>query len=806
MYETKHTTIPFPSRLNGYYYEEKKESKEKDLGSFTLPCFINNVFFDNAIAELGASINVMPLSTYLNLGLGIGKFVFLIDFIILDMPEDIKVSLILGRPFLSTAHANIVVFKRKITLRVGEERINLKSVKPASSLIKRVYMLSLRERMELDLEARLMGETMLRRHHVDDLIPTIKEGEVIKEFRARNDARMVSKVFRYPSDRDHDKKIHINCAYNLKFSCMIVLEDMDAYSDEGMDDVIFGEPFLREVRINEKQFKGMITIHNGNKEVTYQMARSHPRLMTKDFIDAVKDYYCRWSSWKRLSENGNVPIVTKTVDGKETVIPPTSVEEKAQRKQQYEDFAASSTEVIEQTYERLQKLLSQLEMHGEVVPQEEINKKFLRKMDLRWNIAMLTIRERRILKNTRRKLDMANKERIGFDKSKVECFNYHKRGHFSKECRAPKNQDSGNMKPIRRIVLVEATTVNALVSQCDGLGYDWSDQAEEGPTNFTLMAYSSTSSNSSTNSKVSNDSNCCSSCLECIKDLKEQNEQLVKDLRMARSLKDAVLPPYIWNFMPPKPNLIYHSLDDFVDVNESVVEKPTVESNEPKTVRKKNGSPIIKDWISDSKDEDESMPKIKKKNVKHSFAKIEFVKFKEQIKSSRKTTVKQVEKPREHTHKPRGNPRKWNNMMNKLDERGLVIRNKESLVDQGHTQEEGVDYDEVFAPVARIKAIRLFPAYALFKDFMVYQMDVKSAFLYGVIEEKVYVCQPPGFDEPDFLDKVYKVEKALYGLHQAPRAWSTRKEMCTEFKKMMHKKFQMSSIGELTFFLGLQEK
>nr|GFD00047.1 retrovirus-related Pol polyprotein from transposon TNT 1-94 [Tanacetum cinerariifolium] len=108
---------------------------------------------------------------------------------------------------------------------------------------------------------------------------------------------------------------------------------------------------------------------------------------------------------------------------------------------------------------------------------------------------------------------------------------------------------------------------------------------------------------------------------------------------------------------------------------------------------------------------------------------------------------------------------------NKLDERGLVIRNKESLVDQGHTQEEGVDYDEVFAPVARIKAIRLFPAYALFKDFMVYQMDVKSAFLYGVIEEKVYVCQPPGFDEPDFLDKVYKVEKALYGLHQAPRAW-----------------------------------
>ncbi|GJR77300.1 retrovirus-related pol polyprotein from transposon TNT 1-94 [Tanacetum coccineum] len=108
---------------------------------------------------------------------------------------------------------------------------------------------------------------------------------------------------------------------------------------------------------------------------------------------------------------------------------------------------------------------------------------------------------------------------------------------------------------------------------------------------------------------------------------------------------------------------------------------------------------------------------------------------------------------------------------NKKDERGIVIRNKARLVAQGYTQEEGIDYDEVFAPVARIEAIRLFLAYASFKDFMVYQMDVKSAFLYGKIKEEVYVCQPPGFKDPDFPDRVYKVEKALYGLHQAPRAW-----------------------------------
>ncbi|GJW25695.1 putative ribonuclease H-like domain-containing protein [Tanacetum coccineum] len=97
-------------------------------------------------------------------------------------------------------------------------------------------------------------------------------------------------------------------------------------------------------------------------------------------------------------------------------------------------------------------------------------------------------------------------------------------------------------------------------------------------------------------------------------------------------------------------------------------------------------------------------------------------------------------------------------------------KNKARLVAKGYTQEEGIDYDEVFSPVARIEAIRLFLAYALFKDFVVYQMDVKSAFLYGKIEEEVYVYQPPGFEDPDFPNRVYKVEKALYGLYQAPKA------------------------------------
>nr|GEZ19150.1 hypothetical protein [Tanacetum cinerariifolium] len=150
---------------------------------------------------------------------------------------------------------------------------------------------------------------------------------------------------------------------------------------------------------------------------------------------------------------------------------------------------------------------------------------------------------------------------------------------------------------------------------------------------------------------------------------------------------------------------------------------------------------------------------------------------------------------------------------NKKDERGIVVRNKARLVTQGHAQEEGIDYEEVFAPVARIEAIGLFLAYASFMGFMVYQMDVKSAFLYGTIKEEVYVCQPSGFEDPDHPDKVYKEVKALYGLHQAPRAWYEtlanyllENDLFKSFEKLIKDKFQMSSMRELPFFLGLQVK
>nr|GEY59226.1 putative ribonuclease H-like domain-containing protein [Tanacetum cinerariifolium] len=186
-------------------------------------------------------------------------------------------------------------------------------------------------------------------------------------------------------------------------------------------------------------------------------------------------------------------------------------------------------------------------------------------------------------------------------------------------------------------------------------------------------------------------------------------------------------------------------------------------------------------------------------------------------------------------------------LKNKKDEREIDIINKDRLVAQGHTQEEGIYYDEVFAPIARIEAIKLFLAYASFMGFIVYQMDVKSTFLYDTIDEEVYVMQPPGFQDPEFPVKVYKVEKAMYGLHQAPRVWygtlskylltngfqrgtidqtlfirrqrgdfilvqvyvddiifgSSNPQLCREFEALMHEKFQISAVGELNFFPGL---
>ncbi|GJY64106.1 ribonuclease H-like domain-containing protein [Tanacetum coccineum] len=370
--------------------------------------------------------------------------------------------------------------------------------------------------------------------------------------------------------------------------------------------------------------------------------------------------------------------------------------------------------------------------------------------------------------DTGRKLTVNSNEPISFDKSKVECYNCHKRGRFARECRAPRNQDNKYKESSRRSVPVETSTSIALVS-CGGLGgYDWSDQAEEGP-NYALMAFLS----SSPDSEVSNNSICSKTCLETVELLKSQNDQLLKDLKkfelmvlgyktglesveeklevykanksiylqdikglkfeihigeiairelrkkleIVQKEKDgiqlnvdkfehaskslnkliecqivnnckkglgyknyiAVPPPYTGNFMPLTPDLSFIGLDEFV--NKPVVEncKAMSSEEEPKVVRKCDDAPIIEDWVSDDEEEDVSQPKTEKKTVRPSIVKKEFVKSKQQEKSTRKT-VKQVEQHRQNTHSPRGNQRSWNNMMSQKLESNFKMFNKACYV------------------------------------------------------------------------------------------------------------------------------
>ncbi|GJV08527.1 ribonuclease H-like domain-containing protein [Tanacetum coccineum] len=508
--------------------------------------------------------------------------------------------------------------------------------------------------------------------------------------------------------------------------------------------------------------------------------------------------------------NGDSPPLKRIVDSVEQTYPPTTTEEKLARKNElkargtllmalpnehqikFNTYKCAKTlmeaiekrfrEGLDQNYDRLHKLISQLEILGETISHEDMNLKFLRslpsewkthtliwrnkpnldtmsmddlynnlkiyetesidaddleEMDLKWQMAMLTMRARRFLNKTGRKINTNGSDTIWFNKSKVECYNCHKKGHFARECRAPR--ENMNREPVRRNVTVETTKTKALVAQ-DGLGYDWSDQAEEGPTNFALMAYTSSGS-SSYSCSDSEVSTCSKACLKSYETLKEHYDNLTKDfnksqlnvgaykaglesvearldvykknevvfeedikiLKLDIKLRDNALTELRKKFEKAKKErddlkltlekfgnssknlsklLEIQVSDKFktgvgydsqvVDsqvfdsqVNDkhktvSIVEKPTVETNEPKTARKENGAPIIEDWVSESEEED--VPKIKTVEMfnKPSFAKINFVKSTKQVKYPRNISV---DKNKQNTPSPRGNNRNWNQQM-----------------------------------------------------------------------------------------------------------------------------------------------
>ncbi|GJS09453.1 putative ribonuclease H-like domain-containing protein [Tanacetum coccineum] len=470
--------------------------------------------------------------------------------------------------------------------------------------------------------------------------------------------------------------------------------------------------------------------------------------------------------------NGN-KVLKRTVGETEQEYEPTIAEEKQDRRNEmkargtlllalpnkdqlkfhtYKD-AKLLMEAIE---ERLQKLISQLEIQGEVITQEDMNLKLLRSLpsewkthaliwrnkeeiktislddlynnlkiyepalvgssstspnpqnvafvssnntnsncnsstnkadntaygvkeiDLQWEMVMLIIRARIFIQRTGRKLDV-NGQRVGFDKTKVECHNCHKNCHFARECRAPKNQENRGRANNRRTVIVETPTKNALVAQDRIGGYDWSYQAkEEHPTNFALMAHTSSGSSSSSDSEVDS---CSKSCVKAYATLKEQydslssiqvsvkfktglgynatsstatspavesfvnSSEMLENQENNKSKSDkgyhAVPPPFTGNFIPFKPDLTF--MDEIVESenmdvitivtpsngkkvksnHESVDVKNNGDAVEPKNVRKTSfRPPVIKDWNSDDDSDVEFIPNIENKTVRPSTEKI----------------------------------------------------------------------------------------------------------------------------------------------------------------------------------------
>nr|GEY97222.1 ribonuclease H-like domain-containing protein [Tanacetum cinerariifolium] len=292
----------------------------------------------------------------------------------------------------------------------------------------------------------------------------------------------------------------------------------------------------------------------------------------------------------------------------------------------------------------------------------------MEEMDLRWQMAMLTMRARRFLKNTGRKLTVNGNETIGFDKSKLECYNCHKRGYFSKECKALRNQDNKNKESSRMskselMILGYKTGLESVEEKIEFYKTNESIYFEDiKGLNVEIQIGEITIRELRKKLEiVQKEKDGIQLNVEIFEHVSKSLNKLIKCQIVNKCKKglgyenyNVVPRPYTIKFMPTTPDLSFIGLDEFV--NKPVVEnyKAMSSEEEPKVVRKHDDAPIIEEWMSDDEEKNVSRPKNKKKIVRPSIIKKEFKKSKQQEKTARKT-VKEVEHHRLNTHSLRGN-------------------------------------------------------------------------------------------------------------------------------------------------------
>ncbi|GJS34846.1 putative ribonuclease H-like domain-containing protein [Tanacetum coccineum] len=547
---------------------------------------------------------------------------------------------------------------------------------------------------------------------------------------------------------------------------------------------------------------------------------------------------------------------------------------------------------------------------------EKIHEDDLEAIDLKWQLSLLSMRAKRYFQRTGKKIFINANDIAGYDKSKVECFNYHKMGYFARECRAPRNKE-GQFKyqdNTRKQGNNEDASSKAMLA-IDGVGFDWSDMAEEQvQTNIALMTFSD-SKDSKLESNI-----VCDTKSDDSKENSDDNFEFVKPKNHEKPVKKSVRYAEMYRSQSPRGNqrnwngqksnqlgsdfvmynkacficgsfdhvqahynyiirerMVYGNNYNRVNYNYTTnMTHPNPQRNMvPRAVLMKTGLKPFNTGRTVNTAHPQSIvfnakpmscfSKSAQSTVKRPYQSKTVLtnkKFTQKNNTAKAKAVNTTRPKAVNTAMPhlavvnvvRANQvnvvkvsawqefdggyvtfgggahggrisgkgtlktdsldfevLKYNPNESAGTQGELNAGNKARLVAQGHRQEEGIDYEEVFAPVARIKAIRLFLAYASFMGFLVYQMDVKSAFLYETIEEDVYVLKQQVLKILT-IRQSYKVVKEFMGLHQAQVLvyvddiifGFTNKEQCNAFEKLMKDKFQMSSIGELTFFLGLQ--